>query len=64
MPPAPRAPTVPRYSFVFFNFRWHEYKRQNQATKASLSWVEFKAFLQESLGDSRASVYTTWNRFR
>ena len=43
---------------------WHQYKRRNQAVKTPLLWVELKVFLQKSLGDSKASVYTTWNRIR
>ena len=41
MPPAPKALTVPCYSFVFLNFRWHEHKRRNQAKRmAPLPWDE------------------------
>ena len=40
------------------SFCWHERTRQSQEM-ASLSWVEFKAFLQKNLGDSRVFVYTT-----
>ena len=37
---------------------------QNQTVKALLPLVEFKAFLQKSLEDSRASMYITWSRIR
>lgn len=42
--------------------RWHQHKRRNQAAEGPLSWVEFKAFLQGNLGDSRAFVDTIWSR--
>ena len=45
------------------SFRWHQYKRRGQAV-APLPWIEFKAFLRKSLGDSRAFVDTTWGRIR
>ena len=44
------------------SFRWHQHKRRNQTAEAPLPWVEFKAFLRKSLGDSRAFVDTTWSR--
>ena len=31
---------------------------------ATLPWVEFKAFLRKSQGDSRVFVYITWSRIR
>ena len=40
------------------SFCWHQHMYQSQAV-GLLPWVEFKAFLQKSQDDSRASVYTT-----
>ena len=55
------------FAALFFygriSFRWHQYKGRSQAVVLS-PWVEFKAFFWKSLGDSRASVYTTWSRIR
>ena len=45
------------------SFYWHKCKRQSEEV-ASLSWVEFKAFFQKSLGDSKISMYTIWSRIR
>ena len=46
------------FTALFFckriNFCWHLHSCRNQAIKDLLSWVEFKAFLQKSLGDSKA----------
>lgn len=42
--------------------QWHQHKRRDQAAGGRLSWVEFKAFLQKNLGDSRAFVDTIWSR--
>ena len=40
------------------NFQWHKHKLRNQAAKSPWSWVEFKAFLQKNLEDSKAFVDT------
>ena len=46
------------------SFRWHQHKRRNQAAEAPLPWIEFKAFLRKSIGDSRSFVDTIWNKIR
>ena len=46
------------------SFLWHQYKLRNQAAESLLSWVEFKAFLQKNLGDSKAFVDTIWSRVK
>ena len=45
------------------SFCWHKCTYQSQEL-ALLSWVEFKAFFQKSLGNSKVSVYTTWSCIR
>ena len=46
------------------SFRWNQHKLRHQATEDPLSWGEFKAFPQKSLGDSRSFVDVIWNRIR
>ena len=48
----------------FFSFCWYSHKRRSQLVKTPLSLVEFKAFLRKILGDSKASMYTTWSHLR
>ena len=45
------------------SFRWHQHKLRSQAV-APLPWVEFKAFLRKSFGDSRSFVDTIWSRIK
>ena len=47
------------------NFRWQQYKRRYDTnTPALVTWNEFKAFLQQSLGDSQAFVDTYWGKIK
>ena len=47
------------------SFHRHQFKHQkNQAIEDLLPWIEFKVSLRKSLGDSKASVYTTWSLIR
>ena len=45
------------------SFCWHQHKLQSQAV-APLPWVEFKAFLRKSLGDSRSFVDNIWSKIK
>ena len=47
------------------SFRWQQYKRRHDAkTPVPVTWDEFKAFLQRSLGDSQAFVDTYWGKLK
>ena len=47
------------------SFRWQQHKRKlDNKTLVSLTWVEFKAFLRKSLGDSRTFVDSFWRRIK
>ena len=47
------------------NFRWQQHKTQVESDKtAPFTWVEFKAFLQQSLGESTAFVTNIWTKIK
>ena len=47
------------------NFRWQQYKRKHEAKRIILIiWKEFKTFLCQSLGDSRAFVNSYWAKIK
>ncbi len=47
------------------NFRWQQHKRKLEAeSSVPISWDKFKAFLQKTLGDSRAFVDSYWMKIR
>ena len=59
-----RTPFAASFLCGRISFRWNQHKLRHQATEDPLSWGEFKAFLQKSLGDSRSFVDVIWNRIR
>ena len=47
------------------NFRWQQHKRWEERDRAaSLNWDKFKAFLQQSLGESTAFVNSIWSKIK
>ena len=44
------------------NFRWYQYWKQLGGV--SISWKEFKVFLEKNLGDSRFFIDTIWNNIK
>lgn len=64
VPPAPAAPCLQLRSFVVRSgFVWHQHKRRNDGV-ASVSCVNFDAFLRKNLGDSRAFTDSIWSRVK
>ena len=57
-----RTPFAASFLCGQISFRWHQHKRRGQV--GPLPWIDFKAFLQKNLGDSRAFVDTTWSRVK
>ena len=49
----------------YINFRWQQYKRKDKAeSTVPITWKEFKIFLCQSLGDSRAFVDSYWAKIK
>ena len=47
------------------NFRWQQYKQKHEAkSTVPITWEEFKTFLCQSLGDSRAFVDSYWAKIK
>ena len=47
------------------NFCWQQYKRKHKAKSIVLiTWEEFKTFLCQSLGDSRAFINNYWAKIK
>ena len=45
------------------SLRWAQHKRHHQST-TSITWSEFKTFLQKDLGNSQAFIDNIWSKFR
>lgn len=45
------------------NFCWQQYKRKLNSA-VPITWIEFKAFLRQALGDSRAFAESIWRKVK
>ena len=60
-----RIPFAASFLWNRINFRWQQYKRKHEAqSTVPITWEEFKIFLCQSLGDSRAFVDSYWAKIK
>ena len=43
---------------------WTQFKRRRGGEVASITWIEFKAFLRKNLGESKSFVDSIWKKFK
>ena len=45
--------------------RWTQYKRRHRGEELTpITWIEFKAFLQKNLGESKSFIDSIWKKLK